>query len=217
MNEALRVLLRIVVEIFTIVFNKFAEERDETVGTFRRTRVKSRVASRVMPQQKPLTCIDAMRSERFIALALLSAAALTTSPGVVGSDSSSSGSSRSSSGSSSSGSSADWDDFMGASCWNSTVSQFGYLSMLPCTSRTRSTPATRRCAGRRLSSSCLSVTQYGHKSPPWQRNSSAPEVSCASQCATGGSGQLGTPRVRPSHWPHGHSLGSQPLAARPQS
>ena len=31
MNEALRVLLRIVVEIFTIVFNKFAEERDETV------------------------------------------------------------------------------------------------------------------------------------------------------------------------------------------
>ena len=83
-----------------------------------------------MPKLKPLTCIDAVRSERFIALALLSAAALTTSPGVVGSDSSSSGSSRSSSGSSSSGSSADWDDFMGASCWNSTVSQFGYLSMI---------------------------------------------------------------------------------------
>jgi hypothetical protein len=36
---------------------------------------------------KPWTCMDAMKSERFIALALLSAVALTTPPRLLGSDS----------------------------------------------------------------------------------------------------------------------------------
>ena len=83
-----------------------------------------------MGQLKPWTSIDAMKSERWIALALLSAVALTTPPRLLGSDSSSSGSSRSSSSSSSSGSSADWDDFMADCCWNSTVSQFGFAAMM---------------------------------------------------------------------------------------
>lgn len=100
------------------------------VGAFREVRVKARGRFRVMGQLKPRTSIDAMKSERFIALALLSAVALTTPPRLLGCDSSSSGSSRSSSSSSSSGSSADWDDFMADCCWNSTVSQFGFAAMM---------------------------------------------------------------------------------------
>ena len=40
--------------------------------------------------------------------------------------------------------------------------------------------------------------------PPWQRPSSAP---APPQGAPGGSGQLGTPRKRPTHWAPSHCLG----------
>ena len=49
-------------------------------GAFRQFRVHSRFRFRTMGQLKPWTSIDAMKSERWIALALLSAVALTTPP-----------------------------------------------------------------------------------------------------------------------------------------
>ena len=48
------------------------------------------------------------------------------------------------------------------------------------------------------------VLQHAQSAPPWQRPSSAP---APPQGAPGGSGQLGTPRVRPSHWAPSDCLG----------
>ena len=45
----------------------------------------------------------------------------------------------------------------------------------------------------------------GSKCPPWQCRSSPP---VPAQRAPGGSGQLGTPRARPSHWAPSHRLGN---------
>ena len=83
-----------------------------------------------MPPLKAWTCIDDMRSRRFIALALLSSTALALQTVADWSDSSSSESSWSSSSSSSSGSSADYEDFQHRCAWNATATQWGFASLI---------------------------------------------------------------------------------------
>ena len=59
----------------------------------------------------------------------------------------------------------------------------------------------------------LKVAHHGHKCPPWQRPSSAP---APPQGAPGGSGQLGTPTVRPNYWAPSPRLGrSSELPPKP--
>ena len=83
-----------------------------------------------MPPLKPWCALDEMKSRRFVHLAFLSAAALTSVPQSTWSDSSSSTSGESSSYSSSGASSADWDEFEAENAWRATVTQFGFVSMI---------------------------------------------------------------------------------------
>ena len=81
-----------------------------------------------MPPLRPWSSIDVMRSRRYVALALLSAAVLATSSAPAWSSSESS--SESSSSSSSSGSSADWDEFMAQQQRNATALSWSFVNMI---------------------------------------------------------------------------------------
>ena len=83
-----------------------------------------------MAPLKPWCALDVMKSQTFIQLALLSAAALNPVPGGTWSVSSGSKSGESSSSSSSGGSSADWDEFNAENAWRATVTQYGFANMI---------------------------------------------------------------------------------------
>ena len=83
-----------------------------------------------MAPLKPWCALDEMKSHRFVLLALLSGAALTTVPTPAWSESSGSRSGESSSSSSSGASSADWDEFNAEHAWRFTVTQYGFANMI---------------------------------------------------------------------------------------